>query len=130
VNVPSPSAYGATRDMGRGPCAGGVGHADADSRRRRPDLNEAWTWLLVLTSLVLPIWCCFHRANSDRCSTVDVFQPGAVLAILLYVYTVVPAFHVWHDLGYDWTVAWGMSPAQAEEPWPARTVTSQFLPHV
>src|SRR5207245_102587 len=70
-----------------------------------PDLEEAWTWLLFLISLVLPIWCCFRRGNGDRSSTVDVFQPGAVLAILFYVYTVVPAFHVWRDLGYhsDWT---------------------------
>ena len=70
-----------------------------------PPGDEIWTAVLLLLSLGLPIWCCFRRANGDGTSRLDVFQPGTVLAGLFYFYTVIPAFHVWRDLGYhsDWT---------------------------
>lgn len=70
-----------------------------------PEGGEIWTLALFLLSLVLPIWCCFRRTGNDPAWTFDALQPGTVLAILFYVYTVVPAFHVWRDLDYqsDWT---------------------------
>src|SRR5436190_16696897 len=68
------------------------------------DPGEVWTAALFVIALALPIWCCFRRP-SEGPATLDVLQPGTVLAILFYVYTVIPAFHVWRDLGYhsDWT---------------------------
>ena len=70
-----------------------------------PAEDELWTLVLMLLALGLPVWCCFRRTGNDDASSLDVFQPGTVLAVLFYVYTVVPAFHVWRDLGYqsDWT---------------------------
>src|SRR5437773_3223573 len=68
--------------------------------------------MLFVSALVLPIWCCFLRSTSAETSGLDLFQPGTIVALFYYLYVVIPAFHVWHDLGYhsDWT----------DPTWPAR----------
>jgi hypothetical protein len=64
------------------------------------DGTSAWTVLLFLVSLVLPIWCCVRRDAGEGPASIDLLQPGCVLACLFYFYYVIPALHVWLDLDY------------------------------
>jgi len=76
------------------------------------DGDSAWTVFLFVVALALPLWCCFRRSGVAGSARLDLFQPGAVVAAIFYFYTVVPAFHVWHDLNYQ--SAW------LDPTWPAR----------
>ena len=66
-----------------------------------PNGRHAPTSVLILASLVIPIWCCIRRNGDRGASTIDLLQPGIVLATFSYFYFVVPALHIWLDLDYQ-----------------------------
>ncbi len=68
---------------------------------RISDMGAAYTASLFVVALCLPAWCCFRRSSADASGHVDLLQPGAVVAIWFYLYTVVPALHVWLELDYQ-----------------------------
>src|SRR5262245_7622368 len=75
-------------------------------------LQENFTPVLFLMVLILPVFCCFfstHRLSSIGSVNDDVFQPGAVVAILYYFYIAIPGFHIWYHLHYytNWVVNTG-----------------------
>lgn len=75
---------------------------------------DPWTPALLSLALALPIWCCLRRHGDPTSPGIDLLQPGTVAAGIFYMYTVIPAFHVWHDLDYH--SAW------VDPTWPAPPV--------
>ncbi len=76
--------------------------------------DDAWTLFLFLVACALPLWCCFRRFEAEGHTPLDLLQPGALVAPLFFLYTIVPAFHVWHDLDYQ--SAW------LDPTWPAASL--------
>ncbi len=53
------------------------------------------TFLLLVASMLLPLWLCFFRPHGWPHKRLDLCQPGSVFAIHYYAYVVLPAIMLW-----------------------------------
>jgi len=66
---------------------------------------NALSFVLLFCSLLFPVLTCVLRPAAGRGAGVgeigglDICQPGVVVALFYYFYMVIPALHIWHDLG-------------------------------